>query len=96
MKRELCLTFPHPNFTNEKAAITHIEASRWSAARIVDRSTFRRNAGRIFPLQRLPRQVHRAYRTVMERSHIPVHKWLLAISLMSASKKSNRRADARP
>ena len=25
--------------------------------------------------------------TVMERSHIPVHKWLLAIHLMSASKK---------
>src|SRR5437899_3433399 len=26
-------------------------------------------------------------KTVMERSHIPVHKWLLAIHLMNASKK---------
>ncbi len=25
--------------------------------------------------------------TVMERSHIPIHKWLLAIHLLSASKK---------
>jgi transposase-like protein len=25
--------------------------------------------------------------TVMERSHIPVHKWMLAIHLLSASKK---------
>jgi transposase-like protein len=25
--------------------------------------------------------------TVMERSHIPLHKWLLAIHLMASSKK---------
>ena len=42
-----------------------------------------------FPVQRLPRQVHLPHGTVMERSHIPLHKWLLAIHLMASSKKGN-------
>jgi len=83
-----------PQFTNENAAIAHLEASRWP----VDVSC--PHCGSV-NVHRMAGQTQAGYfmcndcrnkftcrtGTVMERSHIPVHKWLLAIHLMSASKK---------
>src|SRR5262249_44896529 len=83
-----------PEFTNEEAAIAHLEKSRWPDA------PFCPHCGSV-EVTRMAGQTQAGYfqcnacrdkftcrtGTVMERSHIPVHKWLLAIHLMNASKK---------
>jgi transposase-like protein len=83
-----------PEFTNEEAAIAHLEKSRWADGIVCPR------CGSV-DVTRLEGKIQAGYiqcngcrdkftcrtGTVMERSHIPVHKWLLAIHLMSASKK---------
>ena len=43
-------------------------------------------AGRL-QVQGMPQAVHRDGRTVMERSHIPLSKWVLAAHFMASSKK---------
>lgn len=83
-----------PQFTNEKAAIAHLEASRWPngvtcphcGSDKVRRMGGETQAG-MFLCNDCRDKFTARTGTVMERSHIPVHKWLLAIHLMSASKK---------
>lgn len=84
-----------PEFTNEAAAIAHLEKSRWA-----DAGAHCPHCGS-FAVRKMEGATQAGYwlcndcrdkftcrtGTVMERSHIPVHKWLLAIHLMSASKK---------
>ncbi len=84
-----------PEFTNEAAAIAHLEASRWklSGAHCPHCGSFavRKMEGATQAGYWLCNDCREKFTcrtgTVMERSHIPVHKWLLAIHLMSASKK---------
>jgi transposase-like protein len=83
-----------PQFTNEDAAIAHVEASRWPnevncplcGSTSVHRMGGKTQAG-YFLCNDCREKFTCRTKTVMERSHIPVHKWLLAIHLMSASKK---------
>lgn len=84
-----------PEFTNEEAAVAHLEASRWPKGEVncphcgsvnVMRMAGKTQAG--YFLCRDCRDKFTARTgSVMERSHIPVHKWLLAIHLMNSSKK---------
>jgi transposase-like protein len=83
-----------PQFTDETAAIAHLEASRWPdqvscphcGSVNVTRMAGKTQAG-YFQCNDCRDKFTCRTGTVMERSHIPVHKWLLAIHLMSASKK---------
>ena len=83
-----------PQFTDEAAAIAHLEASRWPdgvncphcGSVNVRRMGGKTQAG-MFLCNDCRDKFTCRTGTVMERSHIPVHKWLLAIHLMSASKK---------
>src|SRR6476619_374452 len=81
-------------FTNEEAAIAHLEASRWPdqvtcphcGSDRVHRMKGKTQAG-YFLCNDCRDKFTARTGTVMERSHIPVHKWLLAIHLMNSSKK---------
>ncbi len=83
-----------PQFTNEAAAVAYVEASRWPetvncplcGSLKVHRMGGETQAG-YFLCNDCREKFTCRTGTVMERSHIPVHKWLLAIHLMSASKK---------
>jgi transposase-like protein len=83
-----------PQFTDEAAAIACVEASRWPngvtcpmcGSDNVTRMGGATQAG-MFMCNGCRDKFTCRSGTVMERSHIPVHKWLLAIHLMSASKK---------
>lgn len=83
-----------PQFTNEEAAIAHLEASRWPDevfCPICGSDAVHRMAGKTQAGYFLCNDCREKFTcrtgTVLERSHIPVHKWLLAIHLLSASKK---------
>ncbi len=83
-----------PQFTNEDAAIAHLEASRWPnevSCPLCGSLKVHRMAGKTQAGYFLCNDCREKFTcrtgTVLERSHIPVHKWLLAIHLMSASKK---------
>src|SRR3981189_1732971 len=83
-----------PEFTDETAAIAHLEQSRWAdgvtcphcGSGAVTRIAGKTQAG-YFQCNDCRDKFTCRTGTVMERSHIPVHKWLLAIHLLSASKK---------
>jgi transposase-like protein len=83
-----------PEFTDEAAAIACVEASRWAngvtcpqcGSDNVTRMGGATQAG-MFMCNGCRDKFTCRTGTVMERSHIPVHKWLLAIHLLSASKK---------
>jgi transposase-like protein len=83
-----------PQFTDETAAVAHLEASRWPkevncphcGSLNVHRMGGKTQAG-MFLCNDCRDKFTGRTGTVMERSKIPVHKWLLAIHLMSASKK---------
>jgi transposase-like protein len=83
-----------PEFTNEEAAIAHLEKSRWPdevtcphcGSVSVTKMAGKTQAG-YFQCNDCRDKFTCRTGTVMERSHIPVHKWLLAIHLLSASKK---------
>ncbi len=83
-----------PQFTDETKAIAHLEASRWPdgincphcGSVNVHRMEGKTQAGYFLCNDCRDKFTCRTG-TVMERSHIPVHKWLLAIHLLSASKK---------
>jgi transposase-like protein len=84
-----------PQFTDEAAAIAHLEASRWPGGAVtcphcgsdnVHRMAGKTQAG-MFLCNGCREKFTGRTGTVMERSHIPVHKWLLAIHLMNSSKK---------
>jgi transposase-like protein len=83
-----------PQFTDETAAIAHLEKSRWPdevtcphcGSLNVHRMAGKTQAGYFLCNDCRDKFTCRTG-TVMERSHIPVHKWLLAIHLLSSSKK---------
>src|SRR6202161_3614177 len=87
-------TISAPQFTNETAAIAHLEASRWPdgvncphcGSVTVTRMGGETQAG-MFLCNDCRDKFTCRTGTVMARSHIPVHKWLLAIHLLTASKK---------
>ena len=85
----------HARFHNEDAARKHIEASRWPDGVAVcphcgSHDTMRM-AGKTQAGMFLCRSCRDKFScrtgTLMERSHIPLHKWLLAIHLLASSKK---------
>ena len=83
-----------PRFHNEDAAREHIEASRWAdgatcphcGSTNVHRMAGKTQAG-MFMCNDCRDKFTCRTGTVMERSHIPLHKWLLAIHLLASSKK---------
>jgi transposase-like protein len=86
----------NPIFTNEEAARTHFEALRWPEGRVcphcgtVGNSTLMQGkttrAG-LYKCKDCRKPFTATMGTVYEKSHIPLHKWLLATHLMCASKK---------
>lgn len=83
-----------PRFTDEEAARAHIEASRWPNGANCPHCgslNVRKMAGKTQAGYFLCNDCRDKFTcrtgTVMERSHIPLHKWLLAIHLMTSSKK---------
>jgi transposase-like protein len=85
-----------PIFTNEAKAREHLEALRWP------KGPYCSHCGEAKEVTRLEGKSHRpglhqctscrghftvTVGTIFERSHIPLHKWLLAFHLMAASKK---------
>lgn len=81
-------------FHDEAAAVAHLEASRWPNGAFcphcgsdnVHRMGGATQAG-YFLCNDCRDKFTARVGSVMERSHIPVHKWLLAMHLMAASKK---------
>jgi transposase-like protein len=83
-----------PIFHDEEKAMAHLERSRWPHGPFcpycgsvnVHRMAGRTQAG-YFLCNDCRQKFTARVGSVMERSHIPVHKWLLAMHLMAASKK---------
>ncbi len=90
------LDLTNPIFNDEDAARKHFEASRWPHGPICP------HCGTVDEATEMQGESHRAglwncracdqpftatIGTIFERSHIPMHKWLLAIRLMASSKK---------
>jgi transposase-like protein len=85
-----------PIFTDENAARAHFEALRWSHGPVCPHCGVVDNAAELKGKSTRPgvykcRDCRRPFSatigTLYERSHIPLHKWLLATHLMCASKK---------
>lgn len=84
----------NPIFHDEAKALAHIEASRWSGTAscphcgslAVRKMEGKTQAG-MFLCNDCRDKFTVRTGTVMERSHVPLHKWLLATHLMAASKK---------
>ena len=83
-----------PIFHDEDKARAHIEASRWNGepscphcgSLKVRRMSGKTQAG-MFLCNDCRDKFTVRTGSVMERSHVPLHKWLLATHLMAASKK---------
>lgn len=84
----------NPIFHDEAKALAHLEASRWPNGPFcphcgsvnVHRMAGETQAG-MFLCNDCRDKFTARVGSVMERSHIPIHKWLLAMHLMAASKK---------
>jgi len=84
-----------PIFYNEEKALAHIEASRWPDGEPTcphcGSTRTRKMGGKTQAGMHLCNDCRDKFTvrtgTVMERSHVPLHKWLLATHLMAASKK---------
>ncbi len=83
-------------FTNEPAARKHLEAIRWPDGPICPHCGCIDNANRIKGKTARPglwfcaecrQQFTVTVGTVFERSKVPLNKWLLAVHLLSSSKK---------
>lgn len=85
-----------PIFNNKEAARRHFEAARWpngpecphcgavgEATELKGKST---RPG-VYNCRACDKPFTASIGTIFERSHIPMHKWLLAIRLLSSSKK---------
>lgn len=83
-----------PIFHDEDKALAHIEASRWGGephcphcgSTRVRRMQGKTQAG-MFLCNDCRDKFTVRTGTIMERSHVPLHKWLLATHIMAASKK---------
>lgn len=87
-------TLTEPRFVDEDEARKHIEASRWPDAvncPLCGSLNVMRMAGKTQAGYFLCRDCRGKFTcrtgTVMERSHVPLHKWLLAIHLLTSAKK---------
>ena len=87
-------TLTNPIFHDEAKAAAHIEASRWNGEPSCPHCgslRVRRMGGKTQAGMFLCNDCRDKFTvrtgTVMERSHVPLHKWLLATHLMAASKK---------
>lgn len=85
----------NPIFTNEAKAIEHMEADRWPngvTCPLCGCDNTHKMGGQtqagMFMCNDCRGKFSVRTGTVFERSHIPLHKWLLATHLMAASKKS--------
>ena len=83
-----------PIFHDEVKALAHIESSRWGGEPTCPHCgslTVRKMGGKTQAGMFLCNDCRDKFTvrtgTVMERSHVPLHKWLLATHLMAASKK---------
>lgn len=85
-----------PIYTNEDAARAHFEALRWPAGRVcphcrtVGNSTLLQGKSTrpgLYKCKDCRKPFSATMGTVYERSHIPLHKWLLATHLLVSSKK---------
>jgi transposase-like protein len=85
----------NPIFHDEEAARAHLERIRWPAGphcphcgsvKAVRMGGEAHRVG-LFNCRDCREQFSVTVRTVMERSHVPLHKWVLAFHLMAASKK---------
>ena len=85
-----------PIFTNEDAARAHFEAIRWPDGRIcphcgtIGNSTLMQGKTTrpgLYKCKDCRKPFTATMGTVYERSHIPLHKWLLATHLLVSSKK---------
>lgn len=85
-----------PIFHNEDAARAHFEALRWPDGRVcphcgtVDNSVLLKGKSTrpgLYKCRDCRKPFTATLGTVYEKSHIPLHKWLLATHLMCASKK---------
>ena len=84
----------NPIFTDEAKAIAHMEADRWPdgvycphcGSFNVHKMAGQTQAG-MFLCNDCRDKFSVRTKTVFERSHIPLHKWLLATHLIAASKK---------
>jgi transposase-like protein len=86
----------HPAFKNEEAARQHLEASRWPDGPVCPHCKSGERVERLGGNSMGPGWYHCAecrekftvrVGTLYERSHIPLHKWLLATHLLTSSKK---------
>ena len=84
----------NPIFHDEAKAMAHLEASRWPNGPYCPHcgsTNVHRMAGEtqtgMFLCNDCRDKFTARVGSVMARSHIPVHKWLLAMHLMAASKK---------
>jgi transposase-like protein len=84
----------NPIFSNESAAVAHLEASRWAqgvTCPLCGADRAKKMGGEtqtgmfLCPDCRGKFTVRTG--TIFERSHIPLHKWLMATHLMASSKK---------
>ena len=87
-----CIT--DPIFHDEAKALAHLEADRWPnevSCPFCESTGVTRMGGKTQAGMFLCNVCRQKFTvrtgTVMERSHIPLHKWLLATHLMAASKK---------
>jgi len=82
-----------PIFHDEAKALEHIEASRWSGephCGLCGSLRVRRLEGKMvgyFQCNDCRKKFTVRTGTIMERSYVPLHKWLLAFHLMAASKR---------
>ncbi|TIX48804.1 IS1595 family transposase [Alteraurantiacibacter aquimixticola] len=88
------INITNPIFHDEAKAAAHIEATRWNGEPVcphcgsveVTRLKGKTQAG-YFQCNGCRDKFTVRTGTVMERSHVPLHKWLLATHIMAASKK---------
>ena len=84
-----------PQFQNEEAAREHLEAVRWPQGAecphcgLIDATALKGSKHRagLYQCNKCRQQFTVTVGTVFERSKIKLHKWLLAVHLMCASKK---------
>ena len=84
----------NPIFSDEAAAVAHLEASRWSTGVICPlcgSDTPKKMGGQtqagMFLCSPCRGKFTVRTGTIFERSHIPLTKWLMAIYLMGSNKK---------
>jgi hypothetical protein len=92
----MSINLTSPIFHDEEEARAHFEAVRWPEGRacfhcgVIGNSTLMQGKTTrpgLYKCNACRKPFSATMGTVYERSHIPLHKWLLATHLMTASKK---------